>query len=66
MKRRDLDKKITEIAKNHNAVVEITHGGSHDHCKINGLPITTLPRHREINEMTARGILNKLRKHLEE
>ena len=53
MKRRDIDKKLKQ------AGWEITHGGNHDlatHPQKPGVKIS-LPRHREINELTAQGIL---------
>lgn len=53
MKRRDLEKKLTQ------AGWKITHGGNHDlatHPQKPGIKIP-LPRHKEFNEMTAQGIL---------
>ena len=55
MKRRDIDKKLIE------AGWIITSGKRHDmakHPKKTGIKIP-LPRHREINEYTAQGILEK-------
>ena len=52
MKRQDLIKKLKS------AGWEITHGGNHDIAKHPTKPgMITIPRHREINEYTAKGIL---------
>lgn len=53
MKRRDIEKELKS------AGWVITHGGNHDlatHPEKPGIRIP-LPRHKEINEYTARGIL---------
>ncbi len=53
MKRRDIDRKLRK------AGWEITHGGNHDlatHPDRPGIKIP-IPRHTEIKETTARGIL---------
>lgn len=53
MKRRDIDKLLKS------AGWKITHGGNHDlaiHPEKPGIKIT-IPRHNEINEYTAKGIL---------
>ena len=55
VKRRDLDKKLI------NAGWEITPGKKHDlakHPKKSGIKIS-FPRHKEINEYTAQGILEQ-------
>jgi hypothetical protein len=59
MKRRDLLAKISQIAKAKGVKVELTEGGSHTKVTV-GNRQTTIPRHSEINEMTARGILKYL------
>ena len=52
MKRRELIKKLRD------AGWQITHGSSHDMATHPGMPgKIMIPRHNEINEYTARGIL---------
>ena len=53
MKRKDLIKKLEEAG-----FVFDRHGGSHDLYK-RGEDVEIIPRHKEINEQTARGILRK-------
>ena len=59
MQRRDLIKRISKIAKDAGVAVEYTEGGSHTKVRM-GDKQTTIPRHNEINEHTARGILRYL------
>lgn len=59
MKRRDLIKQINAIAKERGVTAEYTEGGSHTKVTVAGRQ-TVIPRHNEINEHTARGILNHL------
>ena len=60
MKRRDLMKQLDAEAKRQGLVVEIVReGGSHTIVRI-GDRQTTVPRHSEINEMTARSILKQM------
>lgn len=53
MKRRDLIKKLKAAG-----FVFKEHGGNHDTYK-RGTDIEQIPRHKEINEITARNILRK-------
>ncbi len=53
MKRRLLIKKLEQ-----NGFVFREHGGNHD-TYVRGNDIEQIPRHKEINEITARKILNK-------
>ncbi|MEY2878297.1 MAG: hypothetical protein RLZZ15_677 [Verrucomicrobiota bacterium] len=56
MKRRDLIRKIEEAG-----AVFIRHGGKHDWFQNPQTKVAQpVPRHTEINEMLARGILKKL------
>lgn len=59
MKRGELIKRIGKIAKAQGVKAEYSEGGSHTHVRL-GDRQTTIPRHGEINEFTARGILNYL------
>lgn len=59
MKRRELIKRINKIAKQQHLDAIYTEGGSHTHIRI-GDKQTTIPRHNEINELTARGIIKYL------
>lgn len=60
MKRTDLMKRLRKIAKAQGETVESREGGSHTVVKI-GDRQTTVPRHNEINEHTAKAII----KHME-
>ncbi|MCG8150317.1 hypothetical protein GUY44_07490 [Pimelobacter simplex] len=60
MKRTDLMKRLRKIAKSQGETVEIREGGSHTVVKI-GSRQTTVPRHNEVNEITAKAII----KHME-
>ncbi len=56
MKRRDLIRKIEEAG-----AIFIRHGGKHDWYQNSQTKVAQpVPRHSEINEMLARGILRKL------
>jgi len=60
VKRGELIKRIAKIAKRKGTTAIFTEGGRHTHVQL-GDRQTTIPRHNEINERTANGIL----KHLE-
>jgi len=59
MKRRDLLKALSEIAKTAGVEMEITEGGNHTKVKI-GDKSTVVARHNEINELTAKSILKHM------
>jgi mRNA interferase HicA len=59
MKRRDLMKRLAAEAKARGLNIEITEGGSHTKVAI-GDNQTVVPRHNEINEITARAILKQM------
>lgn len=64
VKKRDLIKNLGSLARE--AGVEFTfvrHGGSHDLFSLDGCPIT-IPRHTELNELLARGILREAERYL--
>lgn len=56
MKRRDLEKKVRRIAKDHGVEVSEGEGGEHSKWTI-GRNHISIPRHSEIAEFTARGII---------
>jgi hypothetical protein len=56
VKRRDLMKELRDIAKAQGLELVATEGGSHTKVAI-GDRQTTVPRHNEISELTAKGIL---------
>lgn len=59
MKRRELLAQMTRIAQSHGVAFDKdhpVHGGSHDKFFVGGRPVI-VPRHSEIVEYTARGIL---------
>ncbi|WPF83905.1 hypothetical protein SANBI_001615 [Sanguibacter sp. 4.1] len=60
MRPRELEKRIAQIAKVRGVRPEYLEGGSHTKVRV-GERQTVIPRHTEINEITARAIL----KHLE-
>ncbi len=59
MKRRELLRRIDRIAKSKGVTATYTEGRRHTKVELNGRR-TTIPRHREINELTALGILDYL------
>jgi len=59
LKRADLLRRINKIAKARGVEVVDTEGGSHTKVQLGDLQ-TVVPRHNEINEHTARGILRHL------
>ncbi|MBB6333657.1 hypothetical protein [Schaalia hyovaginalis] len=59
MKRVDLMKRLATIAKQRGEELIVVEGGSHTKVRI-GQAITMVPRHREISEGTARGIIKKM------
>ncbi len=59
MKRRDLLQHLAQIVKREGLTLEVTEGGSHTKVRI-GTRVNVVPRHTEINEMTARAILKKM------
>lgn len=57
MKKKALEKKLVALAKKHDVTFElIRQGGGHEIWSFNGQSIA-IPRHREINELTAKSIL---------
>lgn len=59
MKRRDLDRAIKALGKQQGITPVWEHGGNHDTLTF-GKKQTSIPRHREINEITAKSILKYL------
>ena len=49
-------KQLREVAKEQGVAYSVSEGGSHTKVYL-GDRFVTVPRHREINELTARGIL---------
>lgn len=60
MKRGDLIKQINKLGKEKGIKPEYTEGGKHTKVAL-GDRQTVIPRHTEINEYTARGILKYLK-----
>lgn len=52
-------KRLALTAKDQALDLEVTEGGPHTKVRI-GDRATTVPRHSEVNEMTARGILRHM------
>lgn len=61
VKRRDLLKELKALAKAHGVDYLETEGGSHTRVEFGGKQ-TTVPRHNEINEITANSILKHMRR----
>lgn len=56
MKRKELQRRLAKIAKRRGASITWSEGGNHSKVTIGDME-TTVPRHNEINELTAKGIL---------
>ena len=63
MKRRELEKRLNRLAREHNAAAIWSEGGNHSKVSIQGVE-TTVPRHNEIDELTARGIIRSFERNL--
>lgn len=59
MKRGDLMKRLADAAKAAGLPMEVTEGGNHTKVSI-GDRRTVVPRHGEVNEVTARAILKQM------
>lgn len=59
MRRKDLVRQINVIARAHGLTPTYTEGGSHTKAAV-GDQQSVIPRHSEINELTARAILRQL------
>jgi hypothetical protein len=59
MKRRELMKRLAQIARAQGLEMRLTEGANHTKVVI-GNRIDVVPRHTEINEMTAKAIIRKL------
>lgn len=59
VKRRDLEKRIRQIAKDKGLEVEWIEGGNHSKVRV-GTVTQIVARHREINEHTARSIIRDI------
>jgi len=64
VKRRELMRRLASLAREHGVELEVIEGGSHSKVTI-GPARTTVPRHAEVNELTARGILRHVEKELD-
>ena len=63
MKKRELVKRISKVAKAHNVSAAIVRQGKHEIWECEGFTFP-VPRHAEIAERTAQTILDKLEAHL--
>jgi mRNA interferase HicA len=59
MKRRDIMKQIADYAKANGLDVVLTEGGQHTKIVV-GDRRTVVPRHNEVNEITAKQILKQI------
>jgi mRNA interferase HicA len=64
MKRRDLLTAVRSMAHASETSFDLVrYGASHDIYRVDGLTVV-VPRHTQINEMTARGIIRDVQDHL--
>ena len=63
MKRKELEKRIHGLAKDNGLEDVWTEGGNHSKVTV-GNAQTTVPRHGEVNELTARGILRYIERNM--
>lgn len=59
MKRRDLLRRLAEAAEAEGEILQIAEGSGHSKVTI-GTRRSVVPRHNEINEITARAILKQM------
>lgn len=64
MKKRDLEKELKRIANNAGFEFEFVGGTKHDKFRVNSVMVM-VPRHKEINEVTAQEIIKDLLKAIE-
>lgn len=60
MKKRDLEKKLKNLAQEAGYSFEFVGGTKHDKFRVNGITVV-VPRHKEINEITAQAIIKELK-----
>ncbi len=65
MKKQQLRKTLNKMAKEHNVDFDTGSGTKHDKWVFNGQKLI-IPRHNEINELPARGIIEAAESTLEE
>jgi hypothetical protein len=56
MKKRDLARRMSRLAREYGLEITIKHGGNHDKWYVGGDAVP-IPHHSEIKENTAKGIL---------
>lgn len=61
MKRKDLLNEAKRIAKERGEMYNLTEGGSHSLIWFGDVRAAVVPRHNEINEITAKAILKQLK-----
>jgi mRNA interferase HicA len=59
VKRKDLMKQLGQQAKSEGLELEVVEGGNHTKVMI-GDRRSTVPRHKELNELTAKAILRQM------
>lgn len=64
VKRKELEKKLNQLARSTNKQITWAEGGNHSKVCIGELTIT-VPRHNEINEITARSIIKYFERNLQ-
>jgi hypothetical protein len=63
MKRRAVMQELARLARTSNVTMTVTEGGKHTKVELGSMTLI-VPRHNEVNEMTARGILKTAREGL--
>ncbi|MDO5695067.1 MAG: hypothetical protein Q4G38_05255 [Aeriscardovia aeriphila] len=65
MKRKDLANKLSALAKQYGESITWSEGGNHSKVTIGNI-MTAIPRHTEINEITAKQIIKYFERKLNE
>lgn len=63
MKRKDLEKRLNQLAKAKGTTAQWKEGGNYSKVTIKGIT-STVPRHSEINEITAKSIVKYFEENL--
>lgn len=63
MKRKDLEKRLNQLAKTKGTTAQWKEGGNHSKVTIKDIT-STVPRHHEINEITAKSIIKYFEENL--
>jgi hypothetical protein len=65
MKRRELEKALLQLFRKHDISITKASGAKHDKWLSVGVIMAIIPRHREINELTARAIVRQAERNIQ-